>query len=241
MPKAPSVAPEVRPISRARQRVIIAGSRDITDYSVVQDAVRESGFNIGEVVSGHARGVDLLGERFAKDQNVKSQWFTPKWEQGRDAGYRRNEQMAQYADALVAVWDGKSPGTNHMIDTMRKLGKPVYIKMVEAKPTAAAPTAAKVFQPVAPLTKPAEPFVSTPASRLGADSLLGQLFGSRGFKPTNLKSATLERFGQASAGKTEQWRTEFVNQAVRYMEDMERQARPYDWNDVVNRAIERTR
>ena len=41
---------------------------------------------------------------------------------GKRAGYLRNEQMADYADALIAVWDGKSKGTKHMIDSAASKG-----------------------------------------------------------------------------------------------------------------------
>ena len=42
----------------------------------------------------------------------------------------RNHEMVEYADALVAVWDGKSRGTQHMILNMQKTGKPVYVHLV---------------------------------------------------------------------------------------------------------------
>lgn len=40
---------------------------------------------------------------------------------------RRNKAMAEAAYVLVAFWDGKSRGTGNMINTMKKLGKPVKI------------------------------------------------------------------------------------------------------------------
>ena len=39
------------------------------------------------------------------------------------AGPIRNRQMAEYADYLIAFWDGESRGTRNMIETMKKLGK----------------------------------------------------------------------------------------------------------------------
>ena len=39
--------------------------------------------------------------------------------------------MAEYGDALIAVWDGKSRGTQNMIDIMKAFGKPVYVFRVE--------------------------------------------------------------------------------------------------------------
>lgn len=42
--------------------------------------------------------------------------------------------MAGYADALIAIWDGKSRGTAHMIETMKKLGKPTFVFRLDKGP-----------------------------------------------------------------------------------------------------------
>lgn len=113
--------------------LIIAGSRNIEDYEIVRLAVEESGWwpQITEIVSGGARGVDRLGERLGKRNNMPIRIFPADWlTHGKSAGYKRNRQMAEYADFLVAVWDGKSRGTLNMIEEMRTLDKPVYIKNV---------------------------------------------------------------------------------------------------------------
>ena len=53
------------------------------------------------------------------------------WEKfGRSAGHRRNAEMAQYADGLVAFWDGLSPGTRSMIDLAKGRGLKVHIEMI---------------------------------------------------------------------------------------------------------------
>ena len=46
---------------------------------------------------------------------------------GRSAGPLRNATMANYADALIALWDNKSRGTKNMIDVANKLGLRVSI------------------------------------------------------------------------------------------------------------------
>ena len=97
-------------------RTIIAGSRGINDYEVVERAIYDSGFDIAEVLSGCARGVDRLGEIWAQHANVPVRRFPADWNAyGRRAGYIRNAEMASNADALIAIWDGRSPGTSHMI------------------------------------------------------------------------------------------------------------------------------
>jgi len=113
-------------------KTIIAGSRDITDFAVIEQAAYESGFHITEVVSGTARGVDKLGEGWASMNEVPIKRFPAQWElYGRGAGIKRNAAMAEYADALIAVWDGSSRGTKHMIDYAEGIGLRVYIFIPE--------------------------------------------------------------------------------------------------------------
>lgn len=112
-------------------RTIIAGSRGITNLLWVPVAVVRSGFTITEVVSGKARGADSLGEQWAKIQGIPVKEFPAYWEdQGRAAGYIRNARMALYAEALIALWDGKSPGTRSMISLAREAGLQVYVQLV---------------------------------------------------------------------------------------------------------------
>jgi len=109
-------------------KVIIAGSRNIVDYNTIVSAINSSQFKITCVVSGTARGVDTLGEKWAKENKVKIERYPADWDKhGRAAGYIRNEQMSKVADALIAIWDGESKGTKHMIDIMVNLGKRVHI------------------------------------------------------------------------------------------------------------------
>lgn len=110
-------------------KVIIAGSRTISDVLLVSIAVTESKFKITEVVSGGARGIDLSGEFYAKSKNISVKRFKAHWDKhGKRAGYMRNIKMADYADALIAIWDSKSKGTEHMISIakMNKLKVFVY-------------------------------------------------------------------------------------------------------------------
>lgn len=116
-------------------KVIIAGSRSIDDYETVLKAIESSGFSVSEVVSGGARGVDLQGETYAKQYSLPCKRFIPTWNNpdgtlNRAAGIKRNMQMAFYADALIAIWDGKSKGTEHMINFMKKQNKPVFVHAI---------------------------------------------------------------------------------------------------------------
>jgi glycerophosphoryl diester phosphodiesterase len=137
-------------------KVIIAGSRSLTDPALIDRAMKESGFEPTEVVSGTARGADALGEAWARARGIPVKTFPADWGRldhpgaviryRRDgsaydatAGYRRNTAMAEYADALVAVWDGKSPGTRHIIQEAKRLGLKVHVFMARAKPSSNLP------------------------------------------------------------------------------------------------------
>lgn len=112
-------------------KIIIAGSRGINSIEEIYSAVQKSKFNVSEVVSGGARGVDLLGEVYARKENKNIKRFPAEWDKfGKSAGYKRNTQMAEYSDGLIAIWDGKSSGTKHMIDEMRKRNKKVFVHIV---------------------------------------------------------------------------------------------------------------
>lgn len=123
---------------------IIAGSRGITNPEVIVAAVAASGFQITEVFSGGARGVDIAGENWAIAQGIPVRSFPADWETfGKRAGMLRNEEMASQAEQLIAIWDGKSPGTKHMITIADEYGVPTFVYM--AKPARLAPLKRKEY------------------------------------------------------------------------------------------------
>jgi hypothetical protein len=113
-------------------KVILAGSREITDYSELLTAISTAKFEITEVVCGMAAGTDKLGEKWARVNNVPVKEMPADWNKyGKPAGPIRNRQMAEYADAAIVLWDGVSPGSRNMISEMNRLKKPVFIRIVE--------------------------------------------------------------------------------------------------------------
>jgi hypothetical protein len=99
-------------------RLIIAGSRTFSDYEKLKAAIIER-YDVKDlhIISGGARGADILGERFAREYNLPLTRYPAEWDlYGKSAGYRRNEDMARNADVCIAFWDGVSKGTKHMID-----------------------------------------------------------------------------------------------------------------------------
>lgn len=108
-------------------KTIIAGSRIIKDYFIVNQAIKESGFKITQVVSGKAPGVGRLGEKWAKKHGIPIKEFPADWERfGRGAGFRRNQEMADYADALIVVTAG-TKGTGDMIERARERKLKIFI------------------------------------------------------------------------------------------------------------------
>lgn len=115
-------------------RVIIAGSRSFEDYPKLRRVVNSfhKQFTITQVVSGNARGADSLGEWWAAENNITIRVFPANWSQyGRAAGHIRNEEMAKNADALIAFWDGKSPGTKSMIEKALKKGLETVVEYIK--------------------------------------------------------------------------------------------------------------
>lgn len=109
-------------------KYIIAGSRDFADYDLLEKVLNE--FEIGEIVCGGARGSDLLGKEYGEKYNIPVKMFLADWKKYRNAaGPKRNIEMAEYADALIAFWDGESTGTKHMISEAHR--KKLYITVVK--------------------------------------------------------------------------------------------------------------
>lgn len=119
-----------------RYKLIIAGTRSFNDYELLRNIVstlfmKRHCWTIDwneEIVSGAAPGADTLAVRYATEADIPFKVFPADWKKyGRSAGPRRNRQMAEYADAAIVFWDGKSRGTQNMIQQMRELGKPVEV------------------------------------------------------------------------------------------------------------------
>ncbi|MEA3387395.1 MAG: SLOG family protein [Patescibacteria group bacterium] len=109
-------------------KTIIAGGRDFQDKEMMNSILNNK--NISQVVSGCAKGADFLGEIWAKENKKSIKYFPANWDTyGKRAGFKRNEDMAHYAECAIIFWDGKSKGSKHMIDYMKKLKKPCVIKL----------------------------------------------------------------------------------------------------------------
>lgn len=108
-------------------KTIIAGSRQIEDADALKHTITDAGWNIDEVVSGTCRGVDVMGEEWAHGNGIAVKQFPADWiTHGRMAGKLRNREMAEYADGLILLWDGHSPGASCMLREANRAGIKIH-------------------------------------------------------------------------------------------------------------------
>lgn len=111
------------------KKLIVAGSRSFRSYDLIKLHLDE--YRLTEkdyIISGTASGADTLGEEYAQKNGIQIIRMPANWnEYGKAAGYKRNYQMALEATEAIVFWDGRSPGTKHMIDIMFSLKKPIRI------------------------------------------------------------------------------------------------------------------
>ena len=112
-------------------KVAVIGSRELKVNNLEKYLPEE----VTEIVSGGARGIDTSAREYALKNNIKLKEFLPEYEKyGRAAPLKRNMQIIDYADMVLAFWDGKSRGTKFVIDNCKRIGKRVkiFIKVVKA-------------------------------------------------------------------------------------------------------------
>lgn len=111
-------------------KVIIAGSRNITNINI-DEIIKKSKFDITTLLCGMAKGIDSLSYMWAMKNNIHIIKYYPDWNKyGVAAGPIRNKKMVDYADALIAVWDGVSKGTKSTINFAKEKGIQIYIEKV---------------------------------------------------------------------------------------------------------------
>ncbi len=132
--------------NNSRMKVAVIGSRGFTDYEKVKDYLGrlDSKRKITLIVSGGADGADSLGERWADENGVQKLIFEAKWDDlthpdarikvnrygkkyDANAGFRRNRDIVDNCDVVLAFWDGRSPGTRNSVDYARSKNKPLKI------------------------------------------------------------------------------------------------------------------
>ena len=121
-----------KPIDKPKKRpkkIIVAGEREFCDYELLEKTLKDMTSPNDIIISGGAKGADMLGEQFADEYNMCKEVYKPEYDRypGKSAPMRRNEYMGDISDELIAFWDGESRGTRHMIKYMESKGKKVTI------------------------------------------------------------------------------------------------------------------
>ena len=98
-------------------KVAIIGSRNL----YVNDLQKFIPSETTEIVSGGAKGIDTCAARYAASHNIKLTVFLPEYNRyGKAAPLKRNLKIIEYADLVIAFWDGKSKGTKFVINNCKK-------------------------------------------------------------------------------------------------------------------------
>ena len=109
-------------------KVGVVGSRSKT----VQNLEDYLPKGISEIVSGGAKGIDLCAKQYAIKNNIKLVEFLPNYARyGRGAPIKRNNQIVDYCDVIIAFWDGVSKGTKYTIDFAKSKNKKVVVIFLE--------------------------------------------------------------------------------------------------------------
>ena len=105
-------------------KVAVIGSRKLT----VSDLGKYLPPETTEIISGGAKGIDTSAREYALTHNIKLTEFLPEYEKyGEIAPLKRNIAIIEYADIVLAFWDGESRGTKFVTDNCKKMGVPVKV------------------------------------------------------------------------------------------------------------------
>lgn len=108
-------------------KIAIVGSRNL----IITNLNGHIPSNVSEIVSGGAKGIDSCAEDYATANGLKLTIFKPDYEKySKAAPLRRSDLIIDYADTVIAFWDGKSKGTKYVIDRCRHIGKEIKVVML---------------------------------------------------------------------------------------------------------------
>lgn len=104
---------------------------DHPDYPEELREWKENRFEFDEIVLGGAIGADSLGAKFADEWEIKKTIFLPDWYPNgvfyKGAGFKRNQEIIDYADMILCFWDGVSKGSADSLSKAKKAKKPTLI------------------------------------------------------------------------------------------------------------------
>ncbi|MBQ7225114.1 MAG: DUF2493 domain-containing protein [Clostridia bacterium] len=105
-------------------KLLIAGSRSIAEFDL-DDYIPS---NVELIITGGAKGVDTVAEKYADKHNISKLVLRPQYNRfGKGAPLKRNEEMIDIADSVLVIWDGKSRGTNYTVTKAKEKSKPITL------------------------------------------------------------------------------------------------------------------
>lgn len=105
-------------------KIAVIGSRNLR----VADLARYLPENVTEIVSGGAKGIDTCARKYAQEKGLALTEFLPDYKKyGSWAPLKRNLDIIEYADIVIAFWDGISKGTKYVIENCKKKGKKITV------------------------------------------------------------------------------------------------------------------
>lgn len=105
-------------------KVAVIGSRGLSEIDFEKYLPK----HVTEIVTGGAAGIDTRAQEYARDKSIPVKLFLPQYEKfGKSAPLKRNVEIIEYSDKVIAFWDGKSRGTKFVIDECKKRGKPIKV------------------------------------------------------------------------------------------------------------------
>lgn len=121
---------------RSMTRLAVVGTRDFSDFVYIKDKINSLGLDINLIVSGGAKGVDMVAEAYARWYGIpllvfpvgygddqKFGWST----HGRAAGVIRNQKIVDACDEVIAFPKEGGRGTQDTMRKAEKAGKKLHI------------------------------------------------------------------------------------------------------------------
>lgn len=110
-------------------KTAIVGSRNLQIVDFTEYLPSET----TEIITGGAKGIDACAKEYAESIGLKVTEFLPEYNRyKRGAPLKRNLQIIEAADFVIAFWDGNSKGTQFVIEQCTKQNKPIKIYIINA-------------------------------------------------------------------------------------------------------------
>lgn len=109
-------------------KIAIIGSRNL----FVENLGEYIPAGVTEIVSGGAKVIDACAKQYAELNKIKITEIIPAYSRfGRNAPLIRNLEIIDYADEIIAFWDGKSRGTRFVIENAKRKRKKITVVQLQ--------------------------------------------------------------------------------------------------------------